>query len=113
MTQAEFLAQLDGMKDDGRGIRRVALNVAVGLNVALVGWLVAFHGRTHSPEAAHWGYALMGVWAVAIGTLLFSLKRYVRRNAPKCSECGRSLTWRERPQVLARRECPFCQSPIR
>ncbi len=55
---------------------------------------------------------LMAVWLGAVLAILFSVKRYVARNAPKCPSCHKPLTLREQPHVLASKNCPFCQTRI-
>jgi len=112
MTKAEFDTQLDEMKRRGHGLVVSAWVVVIALDTALVWWLISYRGHVSNRPAFISSLILMILWGISIGALFFCFKRHAVRYSPKCSVCHKPLTRRQRAQVFASRQCPFCQAQI-
>ena len=127
MTRFSFIDQLNAMRERGRRFFRVAVLPIALLAIAIVFWAWPALSSVRAarlrgervlvtPELRRQmilsGSLLLAGYSLFVGLLWFAAWRYVTSTAPRCSHCGRRLTFRERDSVLASGTCPFCKTSL-
>lgn len=112
MTQSEFISRLDDMKKGARRPMAFTWVIVVVLAAAAGWWIVYYRPSASKTSVLVSGAVYMLVWGVSWGFLVFYLKRHTALHSPKCPTCSKSLTWRERADVLASKQCPFCHAQV-
>lgn len=109
MNQSDFVSQMNELARKGRALFLGGGLAILLMNVAIFSYVLhrAPFG-SHNSEALWWYLGGLVVTSVLVVTFGLALNHLVTRSAPSCAACGKAVTWRERPTVLASGRCPKC-----